>query len=105
PARAPDGDRYSGNDDFVRRARGNLYFWYYATLALFRVGGREWERWNTALQATLLPAQDEDGSWRPLDVYSEYAGDDDGERTYSTAMCVLSLEIYYRYFTPLLKVR
>ena len=104
-ARAPDGYRYSGNDDFVRRARGNLYFWYYATLALFRVGGREWERWNTALQATLLPAQDEDGSWRPLDVYSEYAGDDDGERTYSTALCVLSLEIYYRYFTPLLKVR
>ncbi len=103
--RAPDGYRYTGDDDFVRAARGNLYFWYYSTLALFCVGGREWERWNAALQATLLPAQDEDGSWRPLDVYSEYAGDEDDERTYSTAMCVLSLEIYYRYFTPLLKVR
>ena len=104
-ARLPDGYRYTGDDDFVHRARGNLYFWYYATLALFRVGGAEWELWNTALKETLLPAQAEDGSWRPLDVYSEYAGDEDDERTYTTAMCVLSLEIYYRYFTPLLKVR
>ncbi len=103
--RAPDGYRYTGDDDFVEHARGNLYFWYYSTLALFVVGGAEWERWNAALQATLLPAQDADGSWRPLDTYSAYAGDDDDERTYSTAMCVLSLEIYYRYFTPLLKVR
>ena len=46
--RAPDGYRYTGDDDFVFQARGNLYFWYYATLALFRVGGREWERWNAA---------------------------------------------------------
>ena len=63
------------------------------------------ERWNVALKETLLPAQDEEGSWRPLDVYSKYAGDEDEERTYSTAMCVLSLEVYYRYFSPLLKVR
>ena len=37
-----------------------------------------------------------------LGVYADYAGDDDEERTYSTAMCVLTLEVYYRYFTPLL---
>jgi hypothetical protein len=103
--RAPDGYRYTGDDDFVQRARGNPYFWYYATLALFRVGGSEWARWNRALQETLLPAQDRDGSWRPLDTYAEYAGDEDDERTYATAMCVLSLEVYYRYFTPLLRVR
>ena len=103
--RAPDGYRFTGDDDFVRRARGNPYFWYYGSLAMFRVGGREWEAWNRALQATLLPSQDEDGSWRPLDPYSEYAGDEDEERTYTTAMCVLSLEVYYRYFTPLLRVR
>jgi len=103
--RAPDGYRFTGDDDFVRRARGNPYFWYYGSLAMFRVGGREWETWNRALQTTLLPAQDEDGSWHPLDPYAEYAGDDDGERTYTTAMCVLSLEVYYRYFTPLLRVK
>jgi len=103
--RQPDGYRYTGDDDFVEHARGNLYFWYYATLAMFRVGGSAWESWNGALKQTLLPAQDEDGSWRPIDTYAEYAGDEDEERTYTTAMCVLSLEIYYRYFTPLLRVK
>ncbi len=104
-ARVPDGYRYTGDDDFVARAQGNLYFWYYATLAMFRVGGSEWETWNEAMKETLLAAQTEDGSWQPIDTYAEYAGDADEERTYTTAMCVLSLEIYYRYFTPLLQVR
>jgi hypothetical protein len=103
--RSPDGYRYTGPDDFVFRARGNLYFWYYGTLAMFRAGGSDWERWNAAMKETLLPAQEEDGSWRPIDVYAEYAGDEDGNRAYTTSMCVLALEIYYRYFTPLLAVR
>ena len=103
--RSPDGYRYTGADDFVYHARGNLYFWYYGTLAMFRAGGEDWERWNVAMKETLLSAQEENGSWPLLDVYAEYAGDEDGNRTYTTAMCVLSLEIYYRYFTPLLAVR
>ena len=46
------------------------------------------------------------GSWRPISIYAtDYADDTQRERTYSAAMCVLTLEIYYRYFTPLLKVR
>jgi Tol biopolymer transport system component len=102
--RAPDGYRYEGTDAFVREARGNLYFWYYGSLALFRVGGASWQRWNLALVESLLPAQAEDGSFEPLDAYAEYAGDDDRDRSYTTALCVLSLEIYYRYFTPLLRV-
>lgn len=102
---APNGYRWEGEDAFVQRAGGNLYFWYYGSLALLRRGGAPWERWNVALKESLPPAQERDGSWAPLDVYSEYAGDDDRDRIYSTAMCVLSLEVYYRYFTPLLKVR
>jgi hypothetical protein len=102
---APDGYRWDGERAFVERASGNLYFWYYGSLALFRSGGAPWERWNVALKESLPPAQEADGSWPPLDVYSEYAGDDDRDRVYSTALCVLSLEVYYRYFTPLLKVR
>ena len=31
-----------------------------------------------------------------------FAGDDQENRSYSTALCVLTLDIYYRYFTPLL---
>lgn len=103
--RAPSGYEWRGDDAFVERAACNLYFWYYGTLALFRIGGEEWQRWNTGLKETLLPSQAEDGSWEPLSVYADYAGDDEEDKSYTTAMCVLSLEVYYRYFTPLLEVR
>jgi hypothetical protein len=104
--RAPDGYERPTDDQFVIEARGNLYFWYYGTLAAFRCGGARWRAWNERLKATLLPAQQEDGSFEPIDIYAlRYAGDDDEDRSYTTALCVLSLEIYYRYFTPLLQVR
>lgn len=103
--RAPQSYRYTTDDAFVHRAQGNLYFWYYGTLAMFRAGGGAWASWNEAMKKTLLPAQESDGSWRPIDIYARYARDNDGDRSYTTAMCVLSLEIYYRYFLPLLKVR
>lgn len=100
--RAPRGFRFTNERDFVERAQGNPYFWYQATLAMFRVGGSAWRRWNAALQETLLPAQDDDGSWRPIDVYARYARDDEKDRAYTTALCVLCLEVYYRYDLPLL---
>jgi hypothetical protein len=104
--RVPRGYRYGGDDDFVRLGQGNVYFWYYGTLATFRVGGRAWEVWNEAMKDTLVPAQAADGSWRPLDIYAQsYARDDERDKSYTTALCVLSLEVYYRYYLPLLKVR
>ncbi len=104
-ARAPDRYGPASDADFINRARANLYFWYYGSLALFRHGGEEWDDWNRQLQGTLLPNQQSDGSWRQISVYAEYAGDDARDRSYTTAMCVLTLEVYYRYFTPLLEVR
>ncbi len=103
--RTPDVYRYGGQNAFVKHAQGNLYFWYYSSLALLRTGGSQWKRWNEGLKQTLLPAQAKDGSWEPISVYAEYAGDTDEDRSYSTAMCVLSLEVYYRYFTPMLNAR
>jgi len=103
--RAPSGYRNRGTDAFVHQAEGNLYFWYYGSLALFRHGGEPWQRWNQRLQSTLLPSQQADGSWIPISQYSDYAGDDRDDRSYTTAMCVLTLEVYYRYFTPLLQVK
>jgi len=103
--RKPNGYRYVDDDQFVRRGTGNLYFWYYGTLAMFRAGGASWASWNEAMKRTLLPAQAADGSWQPIDPYARYARDDEQDKSYTTALCVLSLEIYYRYFLPLLKVR
>lgn len=102
--RSPNGYRYTGDDDFVFKAQGNLYFWYYGTLAMFRAGGDSWRRWNAAMKDTLVPSQDMDGSWRPISIYAGYAQDRGNDRVYTTAMNVLTLEVYYRYFTPLLKV-
>ncbi|HVS10574.1 MAG TPA: hypothetical protein VMS76_11935, partial [Planctomycetota bacterium] len=103
--RAPREYDYGSSEDFVFRARGNTYFWYYGSLAMFVCGGEPWERWNTAMKEVLVPSQQSDGSWIPLDAYAEYAGDDPADRSYTTAACVLTLEVYYRYFTPLLAVR
>ncbi|MCE9593232.1 MAG: hypothetical protein K8S98_03465 [Planctomycetes bacterium] len=103
--RAPREYRRGSDDDFVLRGQGNLYFWYYGTLAMFRAGGSAWQRWNASMKDALVRGQRPDGSWIPIDVYANYARDDDHDRSYSTAMCVLSLEVYYRYYLPLLQVR
>ncbi len=74
----------------------NTYGWYYATLALYQHGGQEWKSWNGALVRELLAAQRRDGaaagSWDPADQWSDIGG-----RVYQTALCTLSLEVYYRY--------
>jgi hypothetical protein len=72
------------------------HHWYYATLALFQHQGEPWERWNAALTEALLEHQRTDGelagSWDPQDRWSRAGG-----RVYQTAVCALSLEVYYRY--------
>jgi hypothetical protein len=75
----------------------NAYTWYYATLASFHAGGRQWEAWNAHLQAALLPLQHRsggaiDGSWDPDKVWGGHGG-----RVYATALSALTLEVYYRY--------
>jgi hypothetical protein len=74
----------------------NLYYWYYATLALHQHQGEPWSRWNEALSKNLLASQrtegSEAGSWDPDATWGAYGG-----RIYSTALASLCLEAYYRY--------
>lgn len=75
----------------------NAYTWYYATLASFHVGGPQWERWNARMQAAVLSLQRAEagplrGSWDPDPVWGGHGG-----RVYSTALAVMTLEVYYRY--------
>lgn len=71
-----------------------IYCWYYRTLVGFQLQGRHWRDWNRKLRPFLVATQQSAGhgagSWAAID-YAE-AG-----RVYSTAMCVLMLETYYRY--------
>ena len=75
----------------------NVYFWYYATLALFQLQDEQWRIWNQALKQHLLATQvppyaPQPGSWNPDRMWGGYGG-----RVYSTAMSCLCLEVYYRY--------
>lgn len=75
----------------------NVYFWYYATLALFQLQDQNWRNWNQALKQQLLSTQEpvyaeQAGSWTPDRMWGGYGG-----RVYSTAMSCLCLEVYYRY--------
>lgn len=85
--------------------RVNLYYWYYATLALHYRHQRDdraaadWRAWNDALTAALLATQVTDGrdagSWNTNTVWGGYGG-----RVYTTAMAAMCLEVYYRYAPP-----
>jgi hypothetical protein len=74
----------------------STYYWYYATLAMYQHGGKEWDTWNEAIKTQLLANQhtrgELAGSWDPDDVWAGVGG-----RVYQTAICTLSLEVYYRY--------
>ncbi|MBK9388410.1 MAG: terpene cyclase/mutase family protein [Planctomycetes bacterium] len=74
----------------------DMYYWYYGAFAMFQMGGKYWEKWNGAMKPALVATQRKDGhfkgSWDPVDPWGE-----DGGRIYSTAICVLCLEVYYRY--------
>jgi hypothetical protein len=88
----------------------DYYYWYYASLALYQVGGQTWTTWERALIPVLLNSQrgfhekdkaqgltnkdvlDEHGSWDAVDAWSSAGG-----RVYATAINCLTLEVYYRY--------
>jgi hypothetical protein len=77
----------------------NLYYWYYATLAMYQHGGAPWARWNARVRDQLVSRQASgghaDGSWDPSECKDQY--DLRGGRVYTTALAALTLEVYYRY--------
>jgi hypothetical protein len=70
---------------------------YYASMAMFQMGGSHWEKWNASHRDMFISKQvspDDKklgGSWEPV------GGGSRGGRVYSTAMACLCLEVYYRY--------
>lgn len=74
----------------------DMYSWYYATYALFQIGGAPWAQWSKKMSAVATKSQRRDGnakgSWDPDDPWG-----DDGGRVYSTSLMVLCLQAPYRY--------
>ncbi|WP_146533881.1 prenyltransferase/squalene oxidase repeat-containing protein [Rubripirellula reticaptiva] len=74
----------------------NIYHDYYATLALHHARHGDWDKWNTKLRDHLVATQEKDGHEKGSWHFKERWGDVGG-RLYTTAMCALTLEVYYRY--------
>jgi hypothetical protein len=75
----------------------DMYYWYYGTFAMNQWGGKHWKNWKKAIEKALLPNQRQEagnfkGSWDPIGPWGE-----EGGRVYSTAICTLIMEVYYRY--------
>ncbi|MEO8268988.1 MAG: prenyltransferase/squalene oxidase repeat-containing protein [Aureliella sp.] len=81
------------------RPASDAYFNYYATLLLFHIGEPFWESWNIKMREHLIYSQEQSGhaagSWYFEDPYGR-----EGGRLYTTAMCAMTLEVYYR-FAPI----
>jgi len=77
----------------------DFYQMYYATLAMFQMGGEYWRKWNVVMKKILCDTQRKggcaDGSWDPTGF--EAWADTRCGRVFFTAVGCLSLEVYYRY--------
>ena len=85
------------------KQKAPLLAWFYATEAFFHATDKPlqnpyWRFWNPQLQKSLLIAQNKDGSF-PLPPKSEENKlfGEENAKIYSTALCCLMLETYYRY--------
>ncbi len=86
----------------------NIYYWYYATQLLHNMQNLAWKEWNPRIRNGLISIQVggrgcDRGSWDPNKPKTDRWGGEAG-RHYTTAMSLLTLEVYYRYL-PLYKAR
>jgi hypothetical protein len=74
-----------------------MYYNYYATQVMRHWEGERWKKWNSVMRDQLVKAQaqkgHETGSWY---IQGDHHGQRGG-RLYSTAMCTMVLEVYYRH--------
>ncbi len=77
-------------------SKTDMYFNYYATQVLHHHHGAAWPKWNTRMRDYLVrtqsPVGHQRGSWYFDDLHGEKGG-----RLYTTAMCAMILEVYYRH--------
>lgn len=84
-------------EEYLPGERLELYYWYYGTQVLHHMSGDYFSRWNPRVRELLVRTQEREGhkagSWDP--TIADHGRR--GGRIYSTALAVLTLEVYYRY--------
>jgi hypothetical protein len=73
------------------------YFHYYAIQAFYQGGGKHWNEWHPQVREMLLEKQNKDGSWDVPPGTAEVAYAPADNKTYSTALATLILNIYMHY--------
>ncbi|MHC5038277.1 MAG: hypothetical protein ACYTHM_13260 [Planctomycetota bacterium] len=80
----------------VKAGTIDMTYWFWGTNTAFQLGDPLWTPWNDAMKKALVPAQQRKGcaagSWDPVGAWGAAGG-----RVYSTAISILTLEVYYRY--------
>ncbi len=91
--------------DMPSQQRGiNFYYWYYGSLAMMQLGGKEWRQWNQQTRQTLLQMQHTSGPLVGSWDFKPSKWGERGGRIYSTALATLTCQVYYRYL-PMYKYR
>ncbi|MCX6867153.1 MAG: hypothetical protein NTV46_13220, partial [Verrucomicrobia bacterium] len=72
----------------------NLYAAYYESQAMMQCGGNDWKKYNGLSREQLVGSQLADGSW-PVPPGAAHINN----TVFSTALCTLMLEVYYRFLT------
>ena len=89
-------DRGSMYLSAIGPSKTDVYFNYYATQVMHHLQGNEWPQWNARMRDYLVEMQarrgHEKGSWYFPDPHGTIGG-----RLYTTAMCIMTLEVYYRH--------
>ena len=83
-----------------------IYQWYYETQCFFQGysgKGGKWQEWNKMFSRTLVHTQESDGRWDAPDGNESKHLPGLNNPIYSTSLCCLMLEVYYRYL-PTFKV-
>ena len=103
---SPEEEAFAKSLDRLAKAGpkpNDVYHNYYATLALHHARHPQWEAWHVPVRERLIATQaktgHEAGSWHFPDKNGDVGG-----RLYTTAMCAMILEVYYRYL-PLYQKR
>ncbi len=98
-----DGIKYMLDDDRppvkYKAENADLYAWYYNTQACLMYGGSAWSKWNRMFQDEICDNQSPDGSWPPVTTKSPggLKAPDGYGPFYRTNLCILMLEVFYRY--------
>lgn len=99
---ARDGAKYiDKNTKFEYNTRfADLYGHYYEAQAMMNRGGEQWKRYNAIFRDQVLKNQNPDGSWKAPGggkelraVAAQYVSD----AHYRSCLCILMLEVYYRF--------